>query len=113
MKILIPASSRFLIKSWYFGSLKSLAHAKCCKIEIVDSKDHLAQLEAIKSCIKDSFKDSLDEIKRFEYTITVKVLLRRQKLRKWRHRLCSYFNSTTKTVINSEYGLDKYFKEIL
>ena len=33
--------------------------------------------------------------------------------RKWRHRICScLFKSASKTVINSEYGCDKFFREI-
>ena len=63
--------------------------ARSYKVEIVDSKDPLVQLEASKSSIKDLFKDLLDEIKGFQYQITVKVLLRKDKKKikkKWRHR---------------------------
>ena len=42
-------------------------YARSYKIEIVDSKDPLVQLEASKSSIKDLFKDLLDEIKGFKY----------------------------------------------
>ena len=67
-------------------------YARSYKAEIVDSKDPLVQLEASKSSIKDLFKDLLDEIKGFQYQITVKVLLRKdkkKKKKKLRHRICS------------------------
>ena len=48
-------------------------YEKSYKIERVDSKDPIVQLEAGKSSIKDLFKDLLDEIKGFKYQITVKV----------------------------------------
>ena len=38
-------------------------YARSYKVEIIDSKYPLVQLEAIKSSIKDLFKDLLDEIK--------------------------------------------------
>ena len=44
------------------------------KIEIIDSNDYLAQLEARKSNIKDLFNNLLDETKGFRYQITVKLL---------------------------------------
>ena len=44
------------------------------KIEIIDSNDYLAQLEARKSSIKDLFNNLLDETKGFRYQITVKLL---------------------------------------
>ena len=42
------------------------------KVEIADSKDPLAQLEASKSSIKVLFEDVWDEDKSFKYQITVK-----------------------------------------
>ena len=51
------------------------------KVEIVDSKDALAQLEASKSSIKGLLKDLLKEIESFKYHITKKVLLRKQKIK--------------------------------
>ena len=54
-------------------------YARSYKIEIIDSKDPLVQLEASKSNIKDLFKDLLDEMKGFKYQIIVKVLLRKHK----------------------------------
>ena len=52
------------------------AFEKCArryKIEIIDSKDPLAQLKASKSSIEDLFKDLLDEMKGFKYQTTVKA----------------------------------------
>ena len=54
-------------------------YARSYKIEIIDTKDPLVQLEASKSSIKDLFKDLLDEIKGFKYQITEKVLLKNTK----------------------------------
>ena len=70
------------------------------------------QLEASKSCIKDLFYDLLDETKGFKYQITIKVLLKKYKAIEIE---CSpvYFNSTTKTMINHKFDLDKSFQEIL
>ena len=44
------------------------------KVEIVDQKDLIVQLEASKSSIKDLFNDLLNEKKCFKYQITVKLL---------------------------------------
>ena len=49
------------------------------KLKIINLKDPLVQLEVSKSSIKDLFEDLLDEIKGFNYQITVKVLLRKHK----------------------------------
>ena len=50
-------------------------YARSYKIEIIDSKDPLAQLQASKSSIEDLFKYLLNEMKGFKYQITVTVLL--------------------------------------
>ena len=52
------------------------------KVEIVDKKDLIVQLEASKSSIKDLFNDLLNETKGFKYQITVKVLLKNTNLMK-------------------------------
>ena len=49
------------------------------KVEIVEKKDPLIQLEASKTSIKDLFKDLLDETKGFKYQITLKVELKKYK----------------------------------
>ena len=88
-------------------------YARSYEIEIIDSKDLLAQLEASKSSTEDLFKDLLDEIKGFKYQITVKVLLSKYKENGDIEFAPVYFNSATKTVINPEYMLDQSFQEIL
>ena len=52
-------------------------YARSYKVEIVDKKDLIVQLEASKSSIKDLFNDLLNEAKGFKYQITVKVLLKK------------------------------------
>ena len=52
-------------------------YAMSYKVEIVDKKDVIVQLEASKSSIKDLFNDLLNETKGFKYQITVKVLLKK------------------------------------
>ena len=44
-----------------------------CKLEIIERKDPIVQLEESKSSIKDMFSDLLNEIRDFKYQITVKV----------------------------------------
>ena len=51
-------------------------YARSYKVEIVDHKDPLVQLEASKSSIKDLFKDLLNEMKGFRYQITIAVLMK-------------------------------------
>ena len=90
-------------------------YARSYKAEVVDSKDPLVQLEASKSSIKDLFKDLLDEIKGFQYQITVKVLLRKDKKKKKKNGDIEfapvYFNFTTKTVIISNITFTNLFKK--
>ena len=99
-------------------------YAKNYRIELIHSKDPSVQSKAIKSSIKNLFKDLLDEIKPFKYQITVKVLLRIHREygeiefasvyfncnTKTVEFAPVYFNSTTNTVNNSKYDLDKYFQ---
>ena len=46
------------------------------KVDIIERKDPIVQLEAIKSSIKDLSNDLLNEAKGFKYQVTVKVLLK-------------------------------------
>ena len=46
------------------------------KVEIIEKKDPIKQLEASKSSIKDLFSDLLNETKGFKYQIMLKVLLK-------------------------------------
>ena len=52
------------------------------RIEIVDKKGLIVQLQASKSSIKDFFNDLLNKAKGFKYQITVKVLLKNTNLMK-------------------------------
>ena len=50
------------------------------KVEILERKDRIVQLEASKLIIKNLFSHLLNEIKGFKYQITVDVLLKKYKL---------------------------------
>ena len=53
-------------------------------------------------------------MKGFKYQITVTVVLSKHKINGYIEYASVYFNSATKTVINSDkYDLDKSFQEIL
>ena len=88
-------------------------YAMSYEVEIVDKKDLIVQLEASKSSIKDLFNDLLNDTKGFKYQITVKVLLKKYKPNEEIEFAPVCFNSSTKTIINRRYKLDKSFKEIL
>ena len=45
---------------------------RSCKIEIIERKDLIVQLEASNSSIKDFFSDLLNETKGVKYQMTVK-----------------------------------------
>ena len=49
------------------------------KVELVEKKDPIKQLEASKSSIKDLFSDLLNKTKGFKYQITLKVVLKKIK----------------------------------
>ena len=84
-------------------------YAMSYKVEIVDKKDLIVQLEASKSSIKDLFNDLLNETKGFKYQITVKVLLKKYKHNGEIEFAPVYFNSFTKTVINQRFRLENFF----
>ena len=88
-------------------------YAMSYKVETVERKDPIVQLEASKSSIKDLFSDLLNETKDFKYQITVKVLLKKYKLNREIEFVPVYFNSMTKTVINRRFGSENCFQEIL
>ena len=88
-------------------------YARSYKVEIVDHKDPLVQLQASKSSTSDLFRDLLIQMKGFKYKITVTVLLSKRKINGSIEYSPVYFNSTTRAVIKSEFSLDKSFQEIL
>ena len=57
-------------------------YTRSYKVEIIDLKDPLVQLEASKSSIEDLFKDLLNEMKGFAYQIVLEVLLKKKKINK-------------------------------
>ena len=77
-------------------------YSRSYKVEMIYNKDLLVQLEASKISIADFFKG-----------LTLTVLLNKVKINESIKYLHVYFNSTTKTVINHEFSLDKSFQEIL
>ena len=88
-------------------------YTRSYKVEKIEPKDPLAQLEASKSSTEDLFKDLLNEMEGFKYQITVSFLCKHKQNGDIEHAPV-YFNSATKTVINSDkYHLDKSFQEIL
>ena len=86
-------------------------YAMSNKVELIEKKDPLIQLEAIKANIKD-LNDLLDKTKDFKYQITVKILLKKYKETETEFSP-AYFNSTTKKVINHKFDSDQSFQEIL
>ena len=66
------------------------------KVEIIERKDPIVQLEASKLSIKNWFNDLLNETEGFKYQITVKALLKQYKLNGETEFAPVYFNSTTK-----------------
>ena len=81
------------------------------KVEIIERKDPIVQLEASKSSIKDLFSDLLNETNGFKYQITLKVLLKKYKPNGEIEFAPVYFNSVTKTGINYRFRLENYFKK--
>ena len=88
-------------------------YAMSYKVEIIEKKDLIKQLEASKSSIKDLFSDLLNETKGFKYQITLNVMLKKYKSNGEIEFRPVYFNSTTKTVINHKFSLENAFQEIL
>ena len=108
------------MKDFYFCELNLMktdngfrGYAMSYKVEIIEKKDPIKQLEASKSSIKDLFSDLLNETKGFKYQITLKVMLKKYKPNGEIEFRPVYFNSTTKTVINHKFSLKNAFQEIL
>ena len=89
------------------------AYARSHKVETVERKDLIVQLEGSKLSTKDLFSNLINEVKGFKYQITVKILLKKYKPYGKIEFAPVYFNSVTKLVINHRYRLNKSFKEIL
>ena len=92
-----------------FGS-----YAQSYKMEIVDKRDVIVQLKASEISIKELFKDLLIQLKGFKYQIKLTVLLSKMKNSGEVEYSPVYFNSLTKTVINSnKFNLDQAFQKII
>ena len=88
-------------------------YAMSYKVEIIEKKDPIVQLEASKLSIKNLLSDLLNEIKGFKYQITVEVLLKKYKHNGEIEFRPVYFNSVTKTVTNHIFKLENSFEDIL
>ena len=88
-------------------------YAMTYKVETIEKKDPIKQLEASKPNIKDLFRDLLNETKGFQYQITLKVMLKKYKPNREIEFRPAYFNSTTKAVINHKFSLENAFQELL
>ena len=53
--------------------------AMSCKVETIENRDSIKQLEASKSSIRDLFSDLLNETKGFKYQIMLEVMLKKYK----------------------------------
>ena len=82
-------------------------HARSYKIEISDKRNVKIQLKASELRIK----ELLNELKGFNYQITLAVLLSKMKTNSEIEYSPAYFNSTAKLVINVDYKLDQAFQE--
>ena len=83
------------------------------KVEVIEKKDPIKQLEASKSGIKHLLSDLSNETKGFKYQITLKVMLTKYKPDEKIEFRPVYFNSKTKRVINHKFSLEISFQEVL
>ena len=87
-------------------------YGRSYKIEIVDKKDVIVQLESSEIALKELFKDFLLQLKGFKYQITLCILLSKVKNSGLTEYRSVYFNSLTKTVIGDDYFINECFNEI-
>ena len=65
------------MKNWTIKTNHAFrGYAISYKVEIIEKKDPVKQLETSKSSIKDLFSDLLNKTKGFKYQITLKVMLK-------------------------------------
>ena len=88
-------------------------YAMSYKVEIIEKKDPILQLEASKLSIKNLFNDLLNELKGFKYQITVEVLLKKHKHNGEIEFRPVYFNSVRKAATNHIFKSEKSFEEIV
>ena len=83
------------------------------KVQLIEKKDPLIQLETSKSSIKDLFtRKSCTHSNLFQISSYWKNLVKRYKQNEVEFSSV-YFDSTTKVVINHKFDLDKSFQEFL
>ena len=87
-------------------------YAMTYQVELIGKKDPLVQLEASKLSINVLFDNFSDETKGLKYQVTVKMLLKKYRRNEIEFSPV-YFNSTTKTVVNDEFGIEDALQEIL
>ena len=88
-------------------------YAMSCKVEIVQQKDPIVQLEAGKSSIKDLRINLLNETKSFKCQITIKVLLKKYKENEEIEFAPFCLNSTTIIVIRYKFNFQNAIQEML
>ena len=88
-------------------------YAMSYKVEIIERKDPIVQLEASKLSIKNLFSDLLNELKGLKYQTTVEVLLNKYTLNGEIEFSVVCFISVAKTVTNHVFALEKSFEEVL
>ena len=86
-------------------------YAMSYKVEIIEKKDPIKQLEASKSSIKDLFSDLLNETKGYKVRNNTKSCVKKYESNGEIEFAPVYFNSATKTVINNNLCLEN--QEIL
>ena len=84
-------------------------NAMIYKVETIEKKDPMKQLEASKASMNDLLSDLLNETKGFKYQITLQVMLRKYKPNREIEFRPVYFSSATKTVINHKFSLENAF----
>ena len=83
------------------------------KVETIERKDPINQLQARKSSVENLLSDLLNQTKGFKYQITLKVVLKKYKPNREIEFCPVYFNSKTKAVMNHKFSLENAFQEIL
>ena len=108
------------MKDFYFYELNVMktdnefrGYAMSYKVEIIEKKDPIKQVEASKSNIKDFFSNLLNETIGFKCQMTLKVMLKKYKPNGEIGFRPVYVNSTTKAAINHKFSLENPFQEIL
>ena len=87
-------------------------YATSYKVDIIEKKGPIKQLETSKSSIKDLVSDLLNETKGFKYQITLTAI---SKNTNPMHKLnlCQFISIQKKTVINHKLVSKMFFKKIL